>query len=48
VSGRVLRPGDADLALHTVHRTLEELSRCYHDLEPWLAYQGITAPWPPL
>jgi predicted RNA-binding protein associated with RNAse of E/G family len=48
VSGRVLRPGDADLALHTVHRTLEELSRCDHDLEPWLSYQRIMTPWPPL
>lgn len=48
VSGRVLRPGDADLALHTVHRTLEEISGCYHELEPWLSYQRITTPWPPL
>jgi hypothetical protein len=48
VSGQVLRPGDADLALHTVHRTLEEISRCYHELAPWLSYQQITAPWPPL
>jgi hypothetical protein len=48
VAGRVLRPGDADLALRIVHRTLEEVSRCYHDLTPWLAYQRINTPWPPL
>jgi hypothetical protein len=44
----VIRPGDADVALHTVHRTLEELSRCYHDIGHWLAHQRIYTPWPPL
>lgn len=48
VTGRVLRPSDADLALSTVHRTLAELSRCYHDLAEWLSYQHISTPWPPL
>lgn len=48
VSGRVLRPDDADMALRTVHRALEELSRCYHDIVPWLNYQRIRTPWPPL
>jgi len=48
VSGRVLRPDDADMALRTVHRALEQLSGCYHDLVMWLTYQHITTPWPPL
>ncbi|HWE92188.1 MAG TPA: hypothetical protein VG317_22175 [Pseudonocardiaceae bacterium] len=48
VAGRILRPDDADLALRTVHRTLEELSRCDHDVALWLSLQGITTPWPPL
>ena len=48
VSGRVLRPDDADMALRTVHRTLEELSHSYHDVVHWLSYHGITTPWPPL
>jgi uncharacterized protein len=48
VSGRVLRPDDADMALRIVHRALEELSHCNHDLVPWLNYQRITTPWPPL
>jgi predicted RNA-binding protein associated with RNAse of E/G family len=48
VAGRVLRPDDADLALRIVHRTLEELSYCYHDVANWLSYQRINTPWPPL
>lgn len=48
VSGHVLRPDDADMALRTIHRTLEELSGCYHDIQDWLSYQHITTPWPPL
>lgn len=48
VAGRVLRAGDADLALRTVHRVLEELSHCYHDVLPWLTYHQIHTPWPPL
>lgn len=48
VAGRILRAEDADQALWTVHRALEELSHCYHDLARWLARQQVTAPWPPL
>jgi predicted RNA-binding protein associated with RNAse of E/G family len=48
VAGRVLRPDDADMALRTVHRALEELSMCYHDIAPWLSYRRITTPWPPI
>jgi uncharacterized protein len=47
VAGRVLRVGDADLALCTVHKTLEELSRCRHDLSAWLAHKHIFEVWPP-
>lgn len=48
VAGGVIRADDADVALGTVHRTLEELSRCYHDIGHWLSYQRIYTPWPPL
>lgn len=47
VAGRVLLVNDADLALYTVHRTLEELSRFRHDLSAWLAYKRIFEVWPP-
>ncbi|GDY31081.1 DUF402 domain-containing protein [Gandjariella thermophila] len=47
VAGRVLRAEDADLALRTVHRTLEELSRHRHDMTAWLASHGVMATWPP-
>lgn len=47
VAGRVLRPMDADYALRTVHRTLEEISRHGHNLNSWLAYRGIFDTWPP-
>ena len=47
VAGRVLRAADADLALRTVHQTLEELSRLRHDLGSWLAYKRIFEVWPP-
>lgn len=47
VAGRVLRTGDADLALCTVHKTLEELSRFRHDLSAWLAHKHIFEVWPP-
>ena len=47
VAGRVLRVGDADLALCTVHKTLEELSRCRHELSAWLAHKHIFEVWPP-
>ncbi|MCR3748733.1 hypothetical protein LX88_002703 [Lentzea californiensis] len=48
VAGRVLRPGDADQALRTVHRTLEELSNVNHNLTSWLTWHGIYDSWPPL
>ena len=48
VAGGILRTDDADLALRTVHRTLEELSHCAHDVFSWLGYQQIETPWPPL
>lgn len=47
VAGQVLRGGDADLALRTVHQTLEELSHFRHDLNAWLAYKHIFEVWPP-
>jgi uncharacterized protein len=47
VAGHVLRPGDADLAVETMHKTLEELSRCRHDVGAWLAHQRIFEAWPP-
>jgi uncharacterized protein len=47
VAGRVLLVHDADLALCTVHKTLEELSRQRHDLSAWLAYKHIFEVWPP-
>ncbi len=48
VAGRVLLPGDADQALRTVHRTLEELSNVNHNLTSWLTWHGIYDAWPPL
>lgn len=48
VSGGVLRTDDADLALRIVHRALEELSGCYHNMVPWLTHHRIRTPWPPL
>jgi uncharacterized protein len=47
VAGGVLRADDADLALRTVHRTLEELSRLRHNLTAWLASYDIREAWPP-
>ncbi|RZS29839.1 hypothetical protein EV193_11895 [Herbihabitans rhizosphaerae] len=47
VAGRVLRPGDANLALHTVHKTLEELSHFRHDVGAWLSAKHIFEVWPP-
>lgn len=47
VAGRVLLVNDADLALCTVHKTLEELSRLRHDLSGWLAHKRIFEVWPP-
>jgi predicted RNA-binding protein associated with RNAse of E/G family len=48
VAGRVLRSGDADLALRTVHRTLEEVSLHRHDMTSWLMHRGLYEVWPPL
>ncbi|MCP2261122.1 hypothetical protein LX15_004842 [Streptoalloteichus tenebrarius] len=48
IAGQVLRPGDADLALRTIHRTLEEVSRHRHDLGAWLLAHGVYDPWPPV
>jgi hypothetical protein len=47
VAGQVLRVNDADLAMLTVHKTLEELSRFRHDLSAWLAHKHIFEVWPP-
>lgn len=47
VTGGVLRRVDADLALHAVHRALEQLARHRNDLGSWLAVRGITQHWPP-
>ncbi len=47
VAGRILRTGDADLALRTVHKTLEELSYYRHDLGAWLTAQHVFEVWPP-
>ena len=48
VAGHVLRPGDADQALRTVHRALEELSNVNHNLMSWLTWHGIYDSWPSL
>ncbi|MGH3440296.1 MAG: DUF402 domain-containing protein [Sciscionella sp.] len=47
VAGGVITPPDADLALQTVHQALEELCSCDHDVDIWLARQGIVDSWPP-
>jgi uncharacterized protein len=47
VGGRVIRVGDADLAMCTVHKTLEEFSQFRHDLSGWLAHKHIFDVWPP-
>lgn len=48
VAGQVLLAEDADLALRTVHRTLEELSHNRHDVTRWLESFGLLgADWPP-
>lgn len=48
VAGRVLQSDDADLALRTVHRTLEEISLHRHDMTSWLMHRGLYEVWPPL
>jgi hypothetical protein len=47
VSTQVIRPADASYALRTLHRVLEELADCHHDLGVWLGCQGIVDAWPP-
>lgn len=47
VRGGTLTSLDADIALKIVHRALEELSHCGHNMDSWLTRQGITTPWPP-
>jgi uncharacterized protein len=48
VAGGVLRRVDADLALHAVHRALQQLTDHGNNLGSWLAVRGITQHWPPL
>ncbi|ACU39337.1 hypothetical protein KCV87_27860 [Actinosynnema pretiosum subsp. pretiosum] len=47
ISGGVISPADADLALRTVHRTLEQVSQHRHDLADWLVNRGIYDRWSP-
>ncbi|MGH3620810.1 MAG: DUF402 domain-containing protein [Sciscionella sp.] len=47
VAGQVIRPHDADFALQTLHRVMEELAHCHHNVGVWLGYQGIVDSWPP-
>lgn len=44
VSEGLIRLSEADYALRTVHRTMEELSR-HRDVNQWLAYRGIFDAW---
>ncbi|QUH00618.1 hypothetical protein HUO13_07120 [Saccharopolyspora erythraea] len=44
VSGGLIRLSEADYALRTVHRTLEEISM-HRDLNQWLAHRGIFDIW---
>lgn len=48
VTGGVLRRGDADRALYSVYRALDQLARLHYDVGSWLSGRGITQPWPPL
>lgn len=47
VGSGAIGPFAADAALRTMHRTLEELTVCGHDVDIWLARQGIVDSWPP-
>lgn len=47
VTTGLLSPGDADLALGVVHRTLAAITQQRHDLRGWLTSVGITDRWPP-
>lgn len=44
VAGGVIRLSEADYALRTVHRTLEEISM-HRDLQQWLGHRGIFDAW---
>lgn len=44
VSDGTIRLSEADYALHTVLRTLDEL-RLHHDLNQWLAHRGVAEQW---
>lgn len=44
ISGGLIRCNEADYALRTVHRVLDEISR-HRDLRHWLSYLGITEAW---
>lgn len=47
VGSGMISPLDADTALRTMHRTMEELALCGNDVDIWLARQGIVDSWPP-
>jgi uncharacterized protein len=44
ISGGLIRPSEADYALRTVHRALEELI-VHRDVNQWLAHRGIFDSW---
>jgi uncharacterized protein len=44
VGSGMIRLSEADYALRTVHRTLEEVTR-HRDINQWLAYRGIFDVW---
>ncbi|MBB5156543.1 DUF402 domain-containing protein [Saccharopolyspora phatthalungensis] len=44
VDGGLIRLSEADYALRTVHRTLEEVTR-HRDINEWLAHRGIFEAW---
>lgn len=44
VSSGLIRLSEADFALRTVHRTLEEIS-LHRDINQWLAHRGIFDMW---
>ncbi|WP_132880434.1 DUF402 domain-containing protein [Tamaricihabitans halophyticus] len=48
VASGLIRGTDADFALRTVHRTLDELCRCRHDVSSWLAAHRVFEVWPPM
>lgn len=44
VSAGEINVEEADFALHTVHRTFEEI-RLHRDINQWLAHRGVFADW---